>query len=130
LGRTQPGLDECAHLLLGQRRPRPWHDERTDPLPPFLARQAGHGDLGDPLDLQDDLLDLGRRDVLAAADNRVVRPSAHEEVAAGVEIALVPGGEPAVAVGYRARLAVLARHLGTAYVNLASLTRSAGGAVG
>jgi len=37
-----------------------------------------------------DRFDLGRRDVLAAADDRVVGPPAHEQVPAGVEIALVP----------------------------------------
>ena len=57
-----------------------------------------------------DVLDLGRGDVLAAADDRVVGPTLDEEVAVVVDPAAVLGGEPALVVDDRA-LVVLAGDL-------------------
>ena len=48
--------------------------------------------------LPDDVLDLGGRDVLAAADDGVIGATADEEVALVVEVGDVLGGEPAMLV--------------------------------
>ena len=57
------------------------------------------------------VLDLGRRDVLAAADDGVVAATLHEHVAVGVGGAAVAGGEPALGVDARALPDVGAAHL-------------------
>ena len=76
-------------------------DDRDDPGAPLLVGHPDHGDLLDRGVRDEHVLDLGRGDVLAAADDRVVGPARDEQVAVGVEPALVAGGEPAV--GRRAR---------------------------
>ena len=61
--------------------------------------------------LEQHLLDLGRRDVLAAPDDRVVAATLDEEVAVVVDPAAVAGGEPALGVERRGDAGVLPRHL-------------------
>jgi hypothetical protein len=59
----------------------------------------------------EDVFDFGGRDVFAAPDDRVIRPSADEEVAGIVEHGDVLRGEPAVGVEHGSDLGVAARHL-------------------
>src|SRR6202012_5120867 len=67
------------------------------------------------------VLDLGRGDVLAAADDRVVGAAGDEQVTVGVEPALVPGVEPALVVEHGAGPEVLAGHLAAAHPQLPGL---------
>src|SRR5215472_4183093 len=71
-------------------------------------------------------LDLGRRDVLAAANDRVVRSTLYEDEAGLVDITLVPGGKPACALGSAATFEVFAGHLRAAYYDPPHLPRRAG----
>ena len=79
--------------------------------------------------LDEHVFDLGRRDVLAAADDRVVGAAADEQVAALVEHRDVLGGEPALGVEHRTDLGVAARHLLAAHEQLAGLAGPEDGAV-
>ena len=69
--------------------------------------------------VQEGVLDLGRADVLAAADDRVVGAALAEQVAVDVEPAAVAGVEPAVGVGLRLDVDVRAAHLVAADLDLA-----------
>ena len=74
--------DHCGHRLL--------------PLRVLATDHRGVGDLGVA---QQHLLDLGRDDVLAAADDQVVDPVLDVEEALVVDVAEVAGVQPAVGVG-------------------------------
>jgi hypothetical protein len=60
------------------------------------VRDADHGGLGDRRVLVEDLLDLTRVDVVAAADDQVLLAVDDEEVAVGVLAGQVAGAEPPV----------------------------------
>ena len=70
--------------------------------------------------LEQHVLDLAGRQVLAAAHDHVVEPALDEQEAVVVEVAGVVGGEPAVVVE-RAAAEVLAGDLLAAHVDLAAL---------
>src|ERR1700722_6444262 len=125
LGRPKPGLGELPDFTGRQLRARPQHDKRADLLAPLLAGQARHGHLGDTWHLLDDRLDLRGRDVLTAADDRVVGAAPDKQIAGVGYVALVAGREPAAQIGDRAGLPVLAGHLRAADVDLPGLARSA-----
>ena len=75
------------------------HDEGHHALAPPVVGLADHRDvphLGMP---RQDLLDLDRMDVLAAADDHVVDAARDEEIAVPVDIAHVAGEVPAVPQG-------------------------------
>ena len=64
-----------------------------------MQPRIGHGHDGDPGDLrvrEERVLDLGHRDVLAAADDQVLGPPGDGHVAVGVERGAIPRPEPAV----------------------------------
>src|SRR5437870_10644078 len=71
------------------------HDERLHRLTPLLVGDADHGDLGDGRVLVEAVLDLDRRDVLAAGDDHVLLAVGDDDVGA-VEVPAVAGVEPAV----------------------------------
>ena len=74
------------------------NDPGRDDLAVLGVGQAGHGDLGDRRMPVQELLDLGRIDVLAAANDQLPAP-AHDPVIAVVAAAgQVAGMEPAVGV--------------------------------
>src|SRR6202451_2962026 len=97
-------------------------DHRDNPGSPLVVGHPDHRDLLD-LGMRDEhVLDLGRGDVLAAADDRVVGAAGDEQVAVGVEPALVPGVEPALVVEHGPGSEVLAGHLAAAYPELPGLS--------
>ena len=80
-----------------RRAGREAHDRARVLAEPLVGR-GDHRDLGDLRERGDRLLDLGRRDVLAAADDHVLHPVGDREEAVGVEHAHVAGAVPAVGV--------------------------------
>src|SRR5215470_4293829 len=70
----QPGPDVRAQLLSLDRLARHRHDDRGEALAPLLVGYADHDDRLDRRVLDQHILDLGRGDVLAAADDDVVGP--------------------------------------------------------
>ncbi len=71
-------------------------DDRRHGLAPLRVEAAEHSRLEHPRMRLEHGLDLGGRDVLAAADDRVGLASAHPQAAALVELAEVAGMQPAV----------------------------------
>src|SRR5207302_6914372 len=63
--------DQVRRARLGARAE---HDQRLDGLAPLLVGDADHGGLGDGGVLVEAVLDLDRRDVLAAGDDHVLLP--------------------------------------------------------
>src|SRR5690606_30715683 len=72
---------------------------------------------------QDDVLDLGGRDVLRAADDGVVHPAPHEEEAFLVDIALVAGIEETALVDHPADAGVFGGDLVAADADTSHHTR-------
>ena len=78
-------------------------DDRGHRLLPLGVLAADHGRVDDLGVAQQHLLDLGRDDVLAAADDHVVDPVLDVEEAFLVDAAEVAGVQPAVGVGAAGR---------------------------
>src|SRR5512136_1997194 len=103
-----PSLAECAHLVFRHLRPLPENDRRH-----YLLAVLP---VGDPVNLhirdlrvgEEELLDLPRVDVLAAADDHVLDPAGDLAVTVLVHYRQVAGVKPAVGVY---RLGSLLRHL-------------------
>src|SRR3954463_13959614 len=91
-------LDERAQVP--RRRPGPGleRDRRPDLLAEGLVRDADHRRLADVRVLVDDLLDLARVDVEAAADDDVLLAVDDVVVAIVVDARDVAGAKPAVAI--------------------------------
>src|SRR5690349_13894937 len=70
------------------------HDRGHHALAPAGIRHADHGRLADLRQLVDDALDLGRRDVLAAADDHVLLAVGQVQETVVVEMADVARAEP------------------------------------
>src|SRR6059036_3861536 len=88
---------ELDDLLLGRRHPRLQRDERFGPLAPPLVGDRDHRALEHGRVLGNGLLDLDRRDVLAARDDDVLLPVAQLDVAVGVPHGDVARVEPPAA---------------------------------
>ena len=73
------------------------HDRARVLAEPFVGC-GDHRDLGDLRERADGLLDLGGRDVLAAADDHVLHAVGDREEAVGVDDAHVAAAVPAVGV--------------------------------
>ena len=71
-------------------------DERDRNLAPFLVGRRDHGHFEHRGVARQRILDLDRRDVLAAGDDDVLRAVAQRDVAVGEHDAEVAGAEPAV----------------------------------
>ena len=71
-------------------------DVGGDDLAPLVRRRADDGGVDHRRMRAQDVLDLARVHVVAAADDQLLRPSDDAEVAVGVELADVAGAEPAV----------------------------------
>src|SRR6266513_2266793 len=82
-------------------------DERLGPLAPLLVRDGDHRALEHGGVLGDSLLDLHRRDVLAARDDDVLLPVAQLDVAVRVPHGEVTRVEPAAAEGLGGRAVLL-----------------------
>src|SRR6267142_4063407 len=80
---------------LGATGARAQDHERLDRLAPLLVGHADHRDLGHRLMLEEAVLDLDGRDVLAAGDDHVLLPIADRDEGV-VGVAAVTGMEPAV----------------------------------
>ena len=89
----------AAQLVRGRRGAALEHDDRGHRLLPLGVLAADHGGVGDLGVAQQHLLDFGRDDVLAAADDHVVDPVLDVEEAFLVDAAEVAGVQPAVGVG-------------------------------
>ena len=83
-------------------------------LPPHLIRQPDDRGVEHCRMAEQHVLDLGRGDVLAAPDDRVIGPALDEQVTLLVQPPGVSGGEPAGGVGGGRSAGIRARHLLTA----------------
>src|SRR3954447_17209715 len=92
-------LDVRAQLVLGDVLAVLERDRGADLLAELLVRDADHRRLGHRGMLVEDLLDLARIDVVAAADDHVLLAIDDEEVAVLVDLGHVAGVEPAVLDG-------------------------------
>src|SRR5689334_16035326 len=101
------GLAVRDEVGLGERRPLGLHHQRLDGLAPLLVRYADDGDLRDVGMAEDDVLDLDRRNVLAAGDDHVLLAVADRQVALVVDGAAVAGVEPAALQRLRRLLRLL-----------------------
>src|ERR1700677_5382595 len=90
-------LDVIAEFLGGDDGTGLERHRGGDLLAQGRVRQPDDGGLGDRRVLVEDLLDLARVHVVAAADDQVLLPVDDVEVAAGVDPGQVAGVEPAVA---------------------------------
>ncbi len=79
------------------------HDDRRDRLAPLRVRAAEHGRLEHLRMRLEHGLDLGGRDVLAAADDRVGLAPGHAQAPALVELAEIARVQPAVGCERRRR---------------------------
>ena len=86
-----------------QSRPGAGDDPGRDDLAVLGVGQADDGDLGDGRVVVEELLDLGRVDVLAAPDDQLLAPADDPVVAVVAAAGQVAGVEPAVGVDRPAR---------------------------
>src|SRR3954447_18160397 len=89
-------LDVLAQLVLGDVLTILQRDRGADLFPQLGVRHAEHGGLGHRGMLVEDLLDLARVDVVAAADDQLLLAVDDEEVAVLVDLGHVATVEPAV----------------------------------
>src|SRR3954447_26340743 len=80
------GLDEPPDLVLAQGGALAPDDDRLRPLAELLVRDAEARRLGDRLMAGEQLLDLGREDVLPARDDHVVVTAVDEQPSLRVEV--------------------------------------------
>ncbi len=109
---------ERPQLLGVEVGSRPADHRGGNLLTPLLVGDADHRAVRDRRVAYQHVLDLGRRDVLAAANDRVVGPALDEEVALVVQPAPVPGREPAARIEWRRLPVVFARDLLAAHPDL------------
>ena len=122
LERPEPLADPLPHVVdVDLLDAGPERDHRRDPLAVLLVVEPDDGRDGDGVVLEQGVLDLGGRDVLAAADDGVVGAALAEQVALDVEPAAVAGVQPAVGVGLGVGADVLAADLVAADLDLAGL---------
>ncbi|OJU35201.1 MAG: hypothetical protein BGN94_17355 [Rhizobiales bacterium 68-8] len=121
----EPRPQPVDHLALGERRAGAAHDRGGHLLAQRRMRQREGGGFRDVRMLGQKQVDLGRRDLLAAAVDDVLKPAGEEEEAVGVEIALVAGAQPVAAEEVAARgLVLVAGHdVGPADQHLAAARR-------
>ncbi len=108
-----------------------WNHEQRGNLAQVLVRDADHGAVEHRLKGVDHLLDLGRRDVLAAADDQFLEAAGDGEEAVGVAPGEVAGAIPTLEESLLRlfRLVVIARHhVGAAHDQLALLAAGEVGA--
>ena len=91
----QPLLAERQQLGLGGID-RSEHDRRRDLLTPRRMRHAEADRLGHRGVREQHLVNLARRDLLAAAIDHLLEPSGQRQIAVLVEESLVAGPEPAI----------------------------------
>jgi hypothetical protein len=115
--RPEPGSHERTDIVGVDVDPG--HQERRNPLAPLNVRYADYGCFSDAGMLVEDGLDLRRRDVLAAADDRVIRAAANEEESVFVEVSFIARAEPSLFVEESFRALVLAGDLGPSHVDQA-----------
>ena len=127
LERAEPLAHPLAHVVdVDLLDAGPQRDHRRDPLAVPLVVEADDGGDGDGVVLEQRVLDLGGRDVLAAADDRVVGAALAEEVALDVEPTAVAGVQPTVGVGLGVGADVLAADLVAADLDLSGLVGADG----
>jgi hypothetical protein len=83
-------------LALGGRGALAQHHDRGDLLAELGVRHRRSTPPAPPRVVHQDLVDLARADLLAAAVDDLLQPAGQAEVALGVHHALVAGAEPAV----------------------------------
>ncbi len=95
---------ELADLVLGRLLPGVQLDPRADRLPVLRVGHADHLHVGDLRVREEELLDLPRVHVLAAADDHVLQPADDADRAVVAHLGQVPGAQPARRVDRAARL--------------------------
>ena len=103
----EPVAQELDQGRRVDRAPRRRCDDREDLVLAELARHRDDGRLADVGEGDDLGLDLERRNVLAAAPDRVLDAVDEEVIAVGVDPEGIAGVEPAIAPGPRRRFQVL-----------------------
>ena len=114
--------EELAQLVGRRRLALAADADGQRPLVPLLVRDRDHGRLGDRRVRHQRVLEVDRRDPLAAGLDHVLRAVLDHHVALGVERGDVAGLEPAVvgpALGLLGRLVVAGRDPGAAHLELA-----------
>src|SRR5215211_4804818 len=114
--------EELAQLVRGRRRAVAQHHARERALCPLLVGDRDHGRLRDRRVRHDRVLELDRRDPLAARLDHVLRAILDHDEAARVHRHDVAGLEPAVvgpAIRLLGRVVVAGRHPGAADLELA-----------
>ena len=84
------------HLVLRERGALAQYDEGLQAGSEVRVRDAHDSRVGDVLVLEQEILDLARKDVLAAGDDHVVVTSVDEQKSVFVEMSDVTGGQQAV----------------------------------
>ena len=120
---AQPLLHELAQLVRAHALAGLHHDRSRHRLAPLLVGHAHHRAVGHARVLEQHVLDLAGRHVLAAAHDDVVGAALEEEVALLVDPARVARREEAIAAHARALAQILARHLLAAHADLPALAR-------
>ena len=95
LGTTQMLAAVGLQFLHGDAATGREHHCCGDALAPFLIGQTDHARGVDSGMTHEDIFNLGRGDVLAAADDGVISPALDEEVVIGIDPPAIAGGEPA-----------------------------------
>ena len=109
----EQGAAVFDQLALGRGRAMREHHEGLDRLAPFLVGHADHRDLGHRRVRAKRVLDLDRRDILAAGDDHILLAIGDGDVAVAVHRAAVASVEPTVldrGFGCLGRLPVAIEH--------------------
>src|SRR5258708_7985618 len=101
------GAAPSDHLVLAQRRTGFRGDERAGTLAPFGIGPRHHCGLHDRRMAVEHLLDLERRDILAARDDDVLGAVLDLDIAVGMHDAEIAGVKPAAGKGFRRSRRVL-----------------------
>src|SRR4051794_16496431 len=98
LVRGERGAHVVDQFFLIDDRARRRADEGSYLFTPPLVGDTDHGDFADFRMLEQELLQLARIDVLAAADDHVLQPTFHRAIATRVHRAEIAGVQPAIGI--------------------------------
>ena len=87
--------DECSGI---QARSGREAEEGDDDLSPFVVGNADHSDLGYVSMFEQHILDFRWKQILAAADDHLLNPARHPDIAAPIHRAEIAGVEPSIRI--------------------------------